>query len=419
MPIINLSTLRKIAFVLSLVLLSAAVGYNLGTHRVNVSWEKYRPSLEVVNKLPPDNRPIDFSLFWGVWDELSKKYVDKTKLDAQKMVYGAISGMVAALSDPYTVFLPPEQNKDAKNELAGTFEGIGAQLGVKDKKIIVIAPLSGSPAERSGVMAGDWIYKVDSKETTNWTLPEAVAKIRGPRGTLVVLTVLRETATKEQQLTIKRETIVVPSVEWKTVVSTKSADLKPAIYLKVSRFGDNTDPQWDRVVLDIAKFYATSSAKTAGLVLDLRNNPGGLLPAAIYTASEFLPAGTVVVKQQSYTGQVQSWSVSRPGRLVSLPLVVLVNKGSASAAEILAGALQIASRGRVVGTQTFGKGSIQESSDLPGGAGLRITTAKWLLANDAWINSTGLTPDVKIENDEKEPTKDSQLDKAIEILNSP
>ncbi len=412
----NFRLIKNFVLLLALVLVAGGVGYKLGTNEVKVSWKKYSPNVQVVNKLP-STQPVDFSLFWAVWDEVSQKFVDKTKLDTQKMVYGAISGMVASLGDPYTVFLPSAQNKEVKDDLNGSFEGIGAQLGIKDNRIVVIAPLPDSPAEKMGIKTGDWVVKVDGKETKDWTLPEAVAKIRGPKGSKVVLNIFHPGDSLAKDVTITRDTILLKSVTWKQVSSTASANLKPVVYLGLSRFGDQTDPQWDKTVADIDGFLATSSGKVSGVILDLRNNPGGYLAGAVYTAGEFLPSG-VIVKQQDYQGQTQTYSVDRPGKLLSVSLVVLVNQGTASAGEILAGALQVAKRAKVVGMQTFGKGSVQSSEDLPSGAGLHVTVAKWLLANDVWINGTGLTPDIKIENDDKDPTRDLQLEKAVEVLNA-
>lgn len=413
----NIKLIRNFFLGLTVVLLSGFLGYRLGTNEVKVSWERFSPNVAVVNKLPPDNKPVDFSLFWSVWDEIQKKFVDKTKLDTQKMVYGAISGMVSALGDPYTVFLPPKQNQETKESLNGSFEGVGAQLGIRDGSIIVVAPLPSSPAEKAGIKVGDLVLKVDGKETVNWTLPEAVAKIRGPKGSKVTLSVLHPGSNKPEDIAIIRDTIVLKSVEWKVVSSTASGGLKPAAYLKLARFGDQTDPQWDLTVSEIASYLATASGQTAGLILDVRNNPGGYLAGSVYTGSEFLESG-VIVKQQSYTGETQTYSVNRRGKLLSAPMVILVNQGTASAGEILAGALQAVGRAKVVGMQTFGKGSVQEAEDLPNGAGLHVTTAKWLLSNGVWINGVGLTPDIKIENDEKMPERDLQLEKAIEVLNA-
>ncbi len=411
----NLQPVKKIILLLVLVLASGGIGYKLGTNQVKVSWKNFTPNVAVVNRLPSE-KPVDFSLFWGVWDEVMQKYVDKSKLDSQKMVYGAISGMVSALGDPYTVFLPPAKNEEVKSELNGSFEGIGAQLGIKDNAIMVIAPIPDSPAEKAGIKNGDWIVKVNGAETAGWSLPEAVAKIRGPKGSAVVLTVLHQGDNKTKEVSIVRDQIVLKSVDWKVVTSTASGSLKMAVYVDLTRFGDQTDGQWDKVVSGINSYLATSSGKVAGVVLDLRNNPGGYLAGSVYIASEFLKDG-VVVKQQDYNGVTQTYSVDRPGKLLSVPLVVLVNKGTASASEILAGALQVAKRAKIVGEQSFGKGSVQTSEDLPSGAGLHITVAKWLLANDVWINGTGLTPDIKIVNNENDPLSDAQLDRAVAVLN--
>lgn len=398
----NFLRIKNFVLILTVAVLAGGVGYKLGTHDVKTKWVNFKPNFEVSNKLPPENRGADFSLFWSVWEEVTQKYVDKTKLDAKKMVYGAISGMVASIGDPYTLFLAPDKNKESKEELNGSFEGIGAQLGNKDKKIVVIAPLAGQPAEKAGIKAGDWIIKIDGKEIGNLILPEVVAKIRGPKGTTVTLTVVHPGADKPTDVAITRDKIILKSVDWKPVG-------KNLAQIQLVRFGDETNSQWDQTVKEI------NEKKVAGVILDLRNNPGGYLTDSVYVASEFLPSG-VVVKQQRYDGQTQTYSVNRPGKFLDIPLVILVNQGTASAGEILAGALQAAGRGKIVGTQSFGKGSVQEVEDLSNGAGLHITTAKWLLSNDVWINGVGLTPDIKIENDDKQPEKDLQLEKAVQVL---
>ena len=386
----RLRLLRSFILILAIATLFGGIGYKLGQAKI-----------KVFNSAPAKN--ADLTLFWQVWDELSQKYVDKSKLDKEKMVNGAISGMVAAVGDPYTIFLPPAQNKEAKEDLNGSFEGIGAQLGVKDNRIVVIAPLSDSPAEKAGIVAGDWILKVDGKETGGWTLPETVAKIRGTSGTTVALNIVHPKAEKPIDLTITRGQIILKSVEWKKTG-------KIAV-IKLNRFGDQTDPQWDRTISEVV------TANPSGVILDVRNNPGGFLSGSVYIASEFLASG-VVVKQQDYNNQTQTYSVNRSGKLLKVPMTVLVNQGTASASEILAGSLQVAGRAKIVGVQSFGKGSVQQAQDLPNGSGLHITIAKWLLANDVWINQAGLTPDVKIENDISDSAKDAQLDKAVEILNA-
>ncbi len=409
--IIKLRTIRNLAVILALLVLAGGVGYNLGQRDVKVRW-KNLPQVEITNKLPPSNRDVDFSLFWDVWSRVESSYVDKSKLQPQTMVYGAISGMVSSLGDPYTVFLPPQENKESKEELNGSFEGIGAQLGIKENKIVVVAPVSGMPAEAAGIKAGDWIVKVDGKETANWTLPEAVNNIRGTKGTEVTLTILHPGQTKTTDVKVVRNTIVIKSIEWQ--VKEASGSAKEIVYLRLSRFGDTTNTEFDTAVTEITE-KMQSDSNIRGLVLDLRNNPGGYLNGAVYVASEFLKDGEVV-KQANGDGTSQTFTVNRQGKLTQVPMVVLINQGSASASEIVAGALQARGRAKLIGTQSFGKGSVQEAQDLPGGAGLHVTISKWLLPDGRWINGSGLTPDDKIEQDENDPTRDLQLEKAIEIL---
>ncbi|MBI4999625.1 S41 family peptidase [Candidatus Gottesmanbacteria bacterium] len=408
----SLKTIRNFILILALTLLVGGIGYNLGKREVAVSWKNFTPQVSVTNLTPPVTSSIDFSLFWDVWDRLAKNYIDKKALDPQKMVWGAISGMVQSLGDPYTVFLTPTQQKETKEELGGQFEGIGAQLGIKDKKIVVVAPLKGTPAEKAGVKAGDWIVKVDGKDIANWTLPEAVSKIRGQRGTKVVLTIIHEGEEKPVEIGIVRDTILVKSVEWSR--EARSGFVGEVAYLKLSRFGDQTSSEWEKAVGEIVLAYQKGEVK--GLVLDLRNNPGGYLSGAVYIVAEFLPVGTLAVQQEQASGVRQTYSVDRQGKLLDIPMTILINKGSASASEIVAGALRDYGRAKLVGETSFGKGSIQEAQELSGGAGLHITTAKWLLPKGEWINGAGIKPDFEVKMDEKDATKDTQLEKALDLL---
>lgn len=425
-----MKNVRKIVLLTAFALLFFWAGYQFGERKNQPFPESAGKSTSVINRQTPVTKNIDFSLFWEVWSRLERFYVDKTKLDPQKMIYGAISGMVYSLGDPYTVFLDPKQNQDSKEELSGQFEGVGIQLGLKEKKIVVIAPLKGTPAEKAGIAAGDFIVKVNGQETTGWTLPEAVAKIRGQKGSKVKLTLVRN-GNKPKEIELTRDTILVKSVELNNEIvnkikegETKQTEADrgkkdqqiPSLdiaYLKLSRFGDETNKEWGKSVNEIVKNFELK--KTKGLILDLRNNPGGYLSGAVYIASEFIDKG-VVVKQQRADDITQTYSVNRQGKLLTIPLVILINKGSASASEILAGCLRDYKRATLVGEKTFGKGSIQEVQDLADGTSLHVTTAKWLLPKGEWINGKGIEPDVKIENDEKKPEKDLQLEKAIEIL---
>ena len=406
----SLKIIRNIFILLTLLVLSFGVGYSLGVKGVNITTNGIS-SLEITSKISSKYSSVDFSLFWDVWDRLNRYYIDKKAVDAEKMVFGAISGMVSSLGDPYTVFLPPDQNKDAKDDLGGRFEGIGAQLGVKEKKIVVVAPLKGAPAESAGLKAGDWIIKVDNQETASWTLPYAVSKIRGEKGSKVVLTVLHKAAEKTEDITVTRDSIKVASVEWE-IKNVKNED--KIIYLKLSRFGDDTTNEWNKVVDEIVETIGQPNSPE-GLVFDLRNNPGGYLSGSVFIASEFLSDGTIVI-QENTGGRETVYKVNRTGKLLTIPIVVLINKGSASASEIVAGALRDRNRATLVGETSFGKGSIQEAQELANGSGIHITTAKWLLPSRKWINGTGLEPDIKQENDDKKPDTDLQLEKAIEIL---
>ena len=404
----KLKTVRNIFLGLSLLILFFGIGYRLGTQGVGRGVYFQSPDVRGKDASSSSSIPVDFSLFWDVWDRINRYYIDRKALDPRKMVYGAISGLVSSLEDPYTVFLPPDQNKETKDDLGGLFEGIGAQLGVKEKKIIIISPLKGSPAEKEGLVAGDWILKVDGKETATWTLPQAVAKIRGPKGTKVNLTILHKDASNSADISVTRDTIKVASVEWEV----KNGKV---VYLKLGRFGDSTTDEWTKAVTDISALIAKNKGEIKGLVLDLRNNPGGYLSGSVFIASEFLADGTVVI-QESATKTKQTYEVNRKGKLLSLPMVVLINKGSASASEIVAGALKDRGRAKLVGETSFGKGSIQEAQELSGGAGIHITVAKWLLPSGRWINGSGIEPDIKVENDENNPDSDLQLEKAMESL---
>lgn len=398
---------QKFGLVILVGLIAFIGGWQLGHRDYILQWQNYKPKITVKNQLPPSNQQtVDFKLFWDVWNLLSKEYVDKKAIDSQKMYYGAIQGMVSALQDPYTVFLPPEAQKNTKEELGGSFEGVGIQLGFnKEKRLVVIAPLTGTPADLAGIKAGDMILKINDKEALSLSLPEAVNLIRGNKGTKVSLEIYRDGEEKPRVIELTRDTIIVKSVEASTKLTPGN---KKTVMIKLSRFGEKTNTEWNEAV------SKALSEAPEGIVLDLRNNPGGFLDGAVFIASEFITSGDVVL-QEDASGEKQGYKVNRLGKLLKIPLVVLVNKGSASASEIVAGAIQDYKRGQLVGEQSFGKGTIQQSQDLPGGTGIHITTAKWLTPNGRWVHNSGLTPDIKVEPS-SEATKDAQLDKALELL---
>jgi carboxyl-terminal processing protease len=362
-----------------------------------------------VDRSVPENKNVDFSLFWKVWDTLGASYYDKSKLNPSKMVEGAISGMVAAIGDPYTVYLPPEENKVVEEDLQGSFGGVGIQIGFKGKQLAVIAPLPDTPAEKAGIKAGDFILAIkDEKKkidrtTGGMSLPEAVQIIRGPSGTEVTLTLLRDGQDKPIEVKLVRAEIKVPSV-----VLTFEGKNKDIAYLKLLKFGGETENEWNNAVSKII----ASNAK--GIVLDLRNNPGGYLQGAVDIASDFLKLGAVVVSQE-VNGKKDDFKTNRLPRLQKYPLVILVNEGSASASEILAGALRDQAEVKLVGKTTFGKGTIQEPKTINGGAGLHITIARWLTPKGEWVNEKGLKPDIEVD-DKPDTTEDEQFNKALEVL---
>lgn len=413
-PKMKIWTLRKWIILVSLLLISGNIGYRLGQKNITIPFITQKS--RVVNTTTPVTHDIDFSLFWNVWDMLEQKYLDKSKLEPQKMVYGAISGMVNALGDPYTIFLPPKENTEFKEDLNGSFEGIGAQLGSKEEKIVVIAPLKDHPAQKAGIKAGDWIAKVDGVETIGWTVPQAVAKIRGPKGSTVKLTIFHEGSQTPIDIEVTRNTIVVKSVEveFKKTDESCQTNCKEVAYLKLSRFGDTTNDEWAQAVDAIRG--KRNSPLFQGVILDMRNNPGGYFQSAIHIASEFIKNGVVVVQENSDSTK-ETFSVTRVGSLLDVPLIVLINKGSASASEIVAGALRDHKRGKLVGETTFGKGSVQTPEDLPDGSGIHITTARWVMPKGEWINGTGIKPDIEVVSPlEASESADIQLDRAIEEL---
>lgn len=395
-------------FSILIAILAFFLGWQLGHKDISLKWENYRFKFNVANQQVPSNLNLDFKLFWDTWNLVSNNYIDKKAVDPQKMFYGAIAGMVASLGDPYTVFLPPEDQKSSQEDLGGSFEGVGMELGFnKDKRLVVISPLDGNPAKNAGIKPGDLIIKIDDKDTINMSLPDAVKVIRGQKGTKVDLTILREGEKDPRTFSLTRDTIVVKSVQL-DFKNTKSG--KKISIVKLTRFGERTESEW----LDSVK--QINDAKTDGMVLDVRNNPGGFLDAAVFIGSEFLSSGNVVL-QQTANGEVTPFKVNRAGKLLDIPLVVLINKGSASASEIVAGAMQDRGRAKLVGEKSFGKGTIQESQQLANNTGLHITIAKWLTPNSRWVNETqGFDPDIKVDMNKDDPSKDPQLDKALELL---
>lgn len=365
-------------------------------------------SFKIINENVGAPRNLDFSLFWDTWKLIKEKYTDTSKVDEQKMFYGAISGMVESLDDPYTVFMDPSETKKFDEELSGVFEGIGAEIGVKKNIITIIAPLPDSPAEKAGLMAGDKIYKIDEIVTIDLSLNEAVSLIRGPKGTTVVLTIIRGAEAESREIKIVRNTIVVKSVE----LEFKNINNGTMAILKISRFGEDT-------FSDVKIFAAEILKRNAkGIVLDLRNNPGGFLDSSVDIAGIFLPANEIVTIEKFNNDNKKDYLTAGKNELGKIPLVVLANEGSASASEILAGALRDNRQIKIIGEKTFGKGSVQEVQPLKDRSTLKITIAEWLTPSGKNINKEGINPDIEVEikPEDFEAEKDPQMEKALEIL---
>lgn len=364
------------------------------------------PKDAVILNKDSQEKTIDFSLFWQVWDLLKEKYVDRGNLDAHTLFYGAIKGMLSATGDPYTTFFDPEENRAFQEDISGTFEGIGAEMGIKDNILTIIAPLEGMPAEKAGLMSGDKVIKIEEESTTNLSLEEAVKRIRGSKGTEVKLTIFRAGEDDYRTITVKRGVILVKSVRFE-MKEDKIA------YIRVNRFGDDTEEEFRNAMKQ------TISAEAEKVIIDVRNNPGGFLTTAVMMSSTMLPFGKVVVMEENANGERKEIKTQGRDFLSHLPTVVLINEGSASASEILAGALKDNRENvTLVGEKSFGKGSVQELIPLSKSTSVKITVARWLTPSGNQINTVGITPDieVKITSDDIENKRDPQLEKALEIL---
>lgn len=351
---------------------------------------------------------LDLNLFWDVWSTIKDKYIHIDTIENQNQVYGAISGMVEALGDPYSVFMTPEESQQFQSSLDGELEGIGAELTVEDGKLVVVSPLKNSPAEEAGILPGDYIYLVNGFPTSEMTLWEAIMNIRGDPGTDVDLTILREGTGEPIEMIVTRQKIEVPSVK----LSFEERDGQTLAHLAIYQFGDDTYIEFEQAVREILLNNVDA------MVLDLRLNGGGYLDVSVEILSEFFSDSRtgVMVKQRNTEDKLIK--TLGEGQLTMLPLAVLIDEGSASASEILAGALQDYQRGIIIGEQSFGKGSVQELMELSDGSDLRLTIATWYTPNEHSIDHTGITPDllVPMEPSAIDTENDVQLDAAYEQL---
>jgi carboxyl-terminal processing protease len=391
--------LPKIIFVGLVFVLGIWVGQNV----VLPFGPQRTPTINILNKNAPNQMQVDFKPFWDVWGTLTNDYLDRSKIDPQKLLYGAISGMVSSVGDPYTVFLDPTQNKEFDVVMSGTYDGIGVELDSRDGKLVVIAPISGTPAAKAGVEAGDVILKIDGADASAMSIQDAIQKMRGKAGTKVTLGISR--GTQNLEFTITRANIVIKSVNFK--------DLGGGIgEISISSFGDNTLDEWNS---EVSEFLSSSDRK---LVLDLRNNPGGRLDYGLEIAGDFVSSGKTLMLEEDSSGNKTPYTAPKDGRLKDIDVVVLINKGSASASEIVSGALRDSRGVKLVGETSFGKGTVQRVDTLPDGSGLHITFAKWLTPSGFWVHGVGLKPDVEVKMTDADTAagRDPQLDKAKELL---
>ena len=353
---------------------------------------------------------LDFSLFWETWHMLQEKYVNREEIDTQKLIYGAIAGMVNSLDDPYTVFFEPEASKKFLEDVSGSFEGVGMEIGIRKEQLQVLAPLEGTPAQRAGLRPGDKIIKIDDTLTIDITIEEAATLIRGPKGTDVVLTVIRDDWDASQDFTITRAVIEIPTLTYEIISPDNGGDIA---YIKIYHFSEKVSSDFSEVAYEV---LGSSAEK---IILDLRSNPGGYLEVAEDIAGWFLERNQVILIEDFGDEQGEKTYKARGNaKLSNYPIVILINEGTASASEILASAIRDNRGAKIVGVTSFGKGSVQELAGLSGDSSLKVTIAKWLTPNSKLIEKVGLEPDYEVEMTEEdyEEGSDPQLDRAIELL---
>ncbi len=353
---------------------------------------------------------IDLEQFWAVWELLDEKFTSASStenLSDEERINGAIQGMVDSYNDPYTVFLPPAQNADFTEDISGNFSGIGMEVGIKDKMITVISPLPDTPAEKAGLLPGDLVVKINGESTEGMSIDDAVNRIRGEKGTNVTLSIYREGDLEIKDYTITRDTINIPTVK---------TEIKDGVFIvRLYSFNAIAEAKMQEAMRE----FVSSKSKT--LILDLRGNPGGYLQGAVAIASFYLPTGKIVVRE-SFGENKEEKIYRSQGKTIKdfnpKNFVVLVDNGSASASEILAGALKEHGVATVIGTNTFGKGSVQELINLPSGAALKVTVARWLTPNGISISEKGLEPNILINRTPKQRLEgvDPQQDSAINFL---
>ncbi len=398
--------------VLLFILGGFALGVQVGKHQEK---EEARRIGQVLNRNAPPSyisKDVDFNQFWEVWERVRDNFAHQPVSETQ-LFYGAMKGIVFALGDPYSAYLDPDQAAEFARELGGLFEGIGAEIGFRDSRLIIVSPLPDTPAKRAGLEPGDSILEIDGLDTTGMPLEVAVSKIRGPKGTSVTLTIFREGFTEPKEFVIARDQIIVRSVKW-NMVDQKGKEVKSGgTYglITINQFNEDTVKDFDAAAREILL------RDPKGIILDLRNNPGGYLDAAVEVAGGWVDR-MVVVTERFTDDKKTEFRPSRKATLRGIPTVVLVNKGSASASEIVAGALQDYGLATVVGETTFGKGSVQNYEDFPDGSAIKLTIAEWFTPKERSIDKHGIAPDIEVKRSEEDfkADFDPQFEKALEVL---
>jgi carboxyl-terminal processing protease len=352
-------------------------------------------------------KDIDFSIFWEAWDMLQAKHPDVGKLDQLDLVYGAIKGMTDAIGDQNTMFFTPEDAQKFNDDISGSFSGIGAEIGIRDGQLIIIAPLKDSPAEKAGLKAEDKVLAIDGVSTAGISAEEGAKKMRGAAGTTIVLKVSREGVLDGLDISIVRDNIEVPTIDTSMIGGDGNI-----FYIQIYNFNSNLSTLFRKAMIEF------KLKKPEGVVLDLRNNPGGFLDKAVDLAGWFLEKGQVVVVERFASGSERVLEADGNSSLKDVPVVVLVNGGSASASEIIAGALRVNRGVQLVGETTFGKGTVQQLEGLSDNSALKVTVANWLLPDRTLIEESGLVPNyvIGLTDEDILAGKDPQLDKAIEVL---
>ena len=395
----NLNFLKKPI----LIVIAAIAAVGGGSYYIGYQTGIKNPETLIVKgitNIGDDDVQVDFGIFWEAWKKLKEFHIKGNELADKDFVYGAINGLAGSFKDPNTIFLRADTGdaKKFEEDISGSFGGIGAEIGLQDEQLIIVAPLKKSPTERAGLKSKDKIFKIDDFDTTGIAVNEAVKKIRGPIGTKVVLNILRDTWSSPRDFSLTREEIVVPTLDWEIVENN-------LIYIKLHSFNEKAP---------LAFYDAALSAfvnRAQGMILDLRNNPGGFLEVAINLSGWFLNKGELVVTEDFRSDPDRVFRANGNSAFKALPLVILVNQGSASASEILAGALRDRRGIKLVGEKTFGKGTVQELQGLRDGSKLKITVANWILPSGQVIEKNGLPPDyeIKMIDEDIKAGRDPQL----------